>query len=202
MSTPPARHPSAEALASVTRFNENIKHVVLSAFHFNIMALNAILLAQRAGNVALGFGVISKELRVASVELSTQMKALAVESHISVNLISDQLRQERRHRLLKQAAAQLPDPNPALQQALRRRDDTLSQIYREVHSIRKSLRSQLDDTHRLCQFGTVISRSAKIEASYGGHYSSALSELSQQFDQQIQHILPAIEALCQEMQAR
>lgn len=202
MSTPPSRHASADELASFIRFNENIKQVVLIAFRINIMALNAILLAQRAGTVALGFGVISKELRVMSVELTTQMSALSRESYLTVNLISDQLRQERRFRLLRQTSAQLTQPHNGLQQTLQQREQVLERAQQQIRRVRKRLLEQLEETRKLCQFGTAISRSAKIEAAYGSEYSKALSEVSQQFDQQIQHILPAIEALGLEMQSR
>lgn len=51
-------------LLRIVRINEEIKRVVSVAFKINIMALNAIFLAKRAGNAALGFGVLSNELRV------------------------------------------------------------------------------------------------------------------------------------------
>ena len=201
MNLSPVRHPAAEALASFIRFNESIKQVVLSAFHINIMALNAILLAQRAGTVAVGFGVISKELRVMSVELTGQMRELSGESYRTVRLISDQLRQQRRHRLLQKAAAQMPVPHPLLNDMIRQHQHHLDKADYKVGRIRKALLEQLEETHKLCQFGTAISRSAKIEAAYGSEYTHALADVSQQFDQQIQYILPAIEALCKEMQS-
>ena len=58
--------PSGAALdlLRIVRINEEIKRVVSVAFKINIMALNAIFPAKRAGNAALGFGVPSNELRV------------------------------------------------------------------------------------------------------------------------------------------
>ena len=46
-------------LAGIVRVNEEIKAIVATAFRINLMALNAIFLAKRAGNAALGFGVLS-----------------------------------------------------------------------------------------------------------------------------------------------
>ena len=71
---------SSSELAGFVRLNEGIKGVVLIAFQINIMALNAILLSHRAGEVALGFGVISKELRTLSVVLTGLMHALSTDA--------------------------------------------------------------------------------------------------------------------------
>ena len=46
-------HRSGE-LAGIVRVNEEIKAIVATAFRINLMALNAIFLAKRAGNAALG----------------------------------------------------------------------------------------------------------------------------------------------------
>ena len=54
---------SASELTCIVRVNEEIKSIVATAFRINLMALNAIFLAKRAGNAALGFGVLSNELR-------------------------------------------------------------------------------------------------------------------------------------------
>ena len=68
--TQDAAHDIAEAVATsepssgaaldllrIVRINEEIKRVVSVAFKINIMALNAIFLAKRAGTAARGFGV-------------------------------------------------------------------------------------------------------------------------------------------------
>jgi len=49
-------------LRRIVRTNEEIKSVVATAFKINLMAMNAIFLAKRAGQTALGFGVLSNEL--------------------------------------------------------------------------------------------------------------------------------------------
>jgi hypothetical protein len=47
--------PASGELARIVRVNEEIKAIVSTAFRINLMALNAIFLAKRAGNAALGF---------------------------------------------------------------------------------------------------------------------------------------------------
>jgi len=55
---------AGQDLVRIVQINEEIKSIVAVAFKINIMALNAIFLAKRAGTTALGFGVLSNELRV------------------------------------------------------------------------------------------------------------------------------------------
>jgi methyl-accepting chemotaxis protein len=66
VSTAEKRPQAGADLLRIVRINEEIKAVVGVAFKINIMALNAIFLAKRAGTAALGFGVLSNELRTFS----------------------------------------------------------------------------------------------------------------------------------------
>ena len=200
MSTQALQHSSSLQLASFVRLNEGIKGVVLIAFQINIMALNAILLSHRAGEVALGFGVISKELRTLSVELTRLMQSLSTDAYLAVNLISDQLRRERRQQLLQTTRTQLQHPSAALDAIVAERQALFLARAQQVREVRLRLLDQLEEARKLCQFGTAISRSAKIEAAYGREYGRALAEVSQEFDQKIQTILPSIETLCAGMQ--
>ena len=63
-------------LLHIVRINEEIKRVVGVSFKINIMALNAIFLAKRAGTAARGFGVLSNEFRTFSQDLKNGMDKL------------------------------------------------------------------------------------------------------------------------------
>lgn len=186
---------AATELVDMVHLNEGIKEVVVIAFQINIMALNAILLANRAGRAALGFSVISKELRVLSVELTRLMQLLKQDAYRSVALITDLLRQERRAKLMQTANALSGEHCGALKQRLGQQKQAFSRIRSDIRQYRRELRVKLDDAQKICQFGIAISRSAKIEAAYGAAYSNQLSEVSQDFDQNIQAIVPALAAL-------
>ena len=91
-------------LLRIVRINEEIKRVVGVSFKINIMALNAIFLAKRAGTAALGFGVLSNELRFFSQDLRTCMESLTGLIHGCVDEVSIVLKDIRFTRLLRQAA--------------------------------------------------------------------------------------------------
>nr|WP_199064920.1 hypothetical protein [Chromobacterium sp. ASV5] len=193
--------PSAAArLSAVVRLHEGIKGVVLIAFRINLMALNAMLLARRAGELALGFGVISKELRALSAELARQMRQLQQDARDAVRLISSLLGLERRCRLL--GAAQAAAAQPGLAAVLARRLQERDQLLQSVAEARLRLLANLEETRNLCLFGAALSRSARIEAAYGQGCQAALTEVSLEFAEKTEQILPCIEALRLEMNER
>lgn len=71
-------------LRRIVHINEEIKSVVATAFKINLMAMNAIFLAKRAGQTALGFGVLSNELRRFATDLQKQMSLLREMTYGSV----------------------------------------------------------------------------------------------------------------------
>ena len=98
-------HQAGIDLLRIVRINEEIKAVGSVAFKINIMALNAIFLAKRAGTAARGFGVLSNELRVFSQDLRDCMSSLSGLVHGCVNDVSLMLQDIRQTRLLRQAVA-------------------------------------------------------------------------------------------------
>lgn len=71
---------SASELTCIVRVNEEIKSIVATAFRINLMALNAIFLAKRAGNAALGFGVPENRLSILALSLLNRRARLALTS--------------------------------------------------------------------------------------------------------------------------
>lgn len=181
-------------LLGIVRINEEIKMVVGVAFKINIMALNAIFLAKRAGTAALGFGVLSHELRVFSQDLRTRMQSLAGLIHACVNEVSSLLQQQRYSRLL-QEAAELAPPSSRIGGVLARRDSE-----RELHAaalagLRRQLRRAIEDAFQLVELGGVLAKSAKIEAAYGQSFARPLAQVSSEFDGVVEEIRTSLESL-------
>ncbi len=189
----------AQDLVEVVHLNEGIKSVIAISFRINLMALNAILLASRAGESAVGFGVIAKNLRALSVELTQLMHEIEGKASASVQLISESLRRKRRHNLLRMAGNATSREIPALLDSLRNHAEQLDGNRKRIGDLRASLLEQLGDSSHLCTFGIAISRAARIEAAYGADFSTQLAEVSRDFDDTIQTILPALEKLCSAM---
>lgn len=188
-------HPQAGAdLLRIVRINEQIKRVVGVSFKINIMALNAIFLAKRAGTAALGFGVLSNELRVFSQDLRNCMEALTGLIHDCVNEVSVVLQDTRQTRLLEQAAELAPG-QAALSKVLQGREEDSEQHARRLGSLRRQLKRALEDAFQMVELGGVLAKSAKIEAAYGQSFAPALAQVSGEFDGIVEEIRSSLETL-------
>ena len=181
-------------LLRIVRINEQIKRVVGVSFKINIMALNAIFLAKRAGTAALGFGVLSNELRVFSQDLRTCMASLTTLIHDCVNEVSIALHDVRLSGLLLKASRHSPE-QPALLRVLARRDGEAEAHRRALASLRRQLKLALEDAFRMVELGGVLAKSAKIEAAYGQSFAPALAQVSGEFDGIIEEIRTSLESL-------
>lgn len=198
----PESHPatssstSARELARIVRVNEEIKLIVATAFRINLMALNAIFLAKRAGNAALGFGVLSNELRRFAQDLAAQMGALREMTAGIVGAVTSVAQLERRTAILELAARECQRPDvPGLREVRQHGADHLAERYRQFRHLDQRLRSALDDTRQLVELGGVLARAAKIEAAYGGSFSTALMQVSSDFAEVIGQIRASLETL-------
>ncbi len=180
-------------LLRIVRINEEIKSVVGVAFKINIMALNAIFLAKRAGTAARGFGVLSNELRVFSQDLRTCMGALTDLIHRCVNEVSVVLQDIRHTRLLREAIAL--SPQATLSDVIGRREAGNGAHKARLSSLRKQLQRALDDAFQLVELGGVLAKSAKIEAAYGQSFAGSLAQVSGEFDGIVEEIRLSLQSL-------
>lgn len=194
------QHGSGEAgheLRRIVRINEEIKSVVAKAFKINLMAMNAIFLAKRAGQSALGFGVLSNELRRFATDLQQQMGALREAICGSVSTVTTLVKQSRISRLLERAQIEAHGAGKAsIQQLMRSRDEsTLARNEEQMAVLNRRMPYMIADTIQLVELGSVLARSAKIEAAYGGGFSTSLMQVSSDFENIIGEIQRSLESL-------
>jgi len=185
---------SALDLLHIVRINEEIKAVVAVAFKINIMALNAIFLAKRAGTAALGFGVLSNELRSFSGQLRETMLSLNGLIHASVGEVSVLLLDSRYSSIFSAAAALVPE-SARLRAVIERREARTDEYRAKLSVLRRSLRSSVEDAFRLVELGGVLAKSAKIDAAYGASFSVSLSQVSGEFDGIVEEIRGSLDTL-------
>lgn len=180
-------------LLRIVRINEEIKSVVGVAFKINIMALNAIFLAKRAGTAARGFGVLSNELRVFSQDLRDCMGSLTSLIHGCVNEVSLVLQDIRHTRLLREAAEMSPKSKAVAVLAAREQEN--ERHTQRLASLRKQLKRALENAFQMVELGGVLAKSAKIEAAYGQSFAVPLAQVSGEFDTIVEEIRGSLEAL-------
>lgn len=188
---------SGRELRRIVRINEEIKRVVKTAFRINLMAMNAIFLAKRAGQSALGFGVLSNELRRFAAELEQQMLALGQATSGSVATVTAMVKEARLVGMLERAQVLCEGAGrDALDAALRRhRESALAERREQVATVNRTLSLMIEGTTRLVEMGGVLARSAKIEAAYGGAFSQSLKQVSSDFEATIGEIRQSLDSL-------
>jgi len=180
-------------LLRIVRINEEIKRVVGVSVKINIMALNAIFLAKRAGTAARGFGVLSNEFRVFSQDLRSCMEILTGLVYACVNEVSVMLQDLRLTRLLG-AAGKTAD-SATLTTILQRRQEKNDQHVEQLTRLRRQLKLAMEDAFRMVELGGVLAKSAKIEAAYGQAFALPLAQVSGEFDGIVDEIHLSLEAL-------
>lgn len=184
-------------LRRIVRINEEIKTVVAAAFTINLMAMNAIFLAKRAGTSALGFGVLSNELRRFAIDLQQQMTMLSEMTYGSVSTVTALLKQARQNRVLDNTHELSSGIGKAMIENILRTRLGAALACRQEQSnvVNRRLSQMITDTAQLVELGSVLARSAKIEAAYGGALSVPLTQVSSDFEQSISEIQRSLEKL-------
>lgn len=185
-------------LAGIVLVNEEIKAIVATAFRINLMALNAIFLAKRAGNAALGFGVLSNELRRFAQDLTRRMSSLRDMTSGSVGSVTGVVQQQRNTAILTEAIRLSGEGVPGVREARKRGALRLAEQQASLRALDLRLRAAVEETQQLVELGGVLARSAKIEAAYGGGFSPALMQVSTDFAEVIAQIKRSLEVLGKE----
>lgn len=188
---------SGVELRRIVRTNEEIKSVVATASRINLMAMNAIFLAKRAGQTALGFGVLSNELRRFAMDLQKQMALLREMTYGSVATVTALVKQARVNRVLERTRKESGGSGLTLiDEFMRTRHGASSVRHREqIAALNRRLTQMIADTAQLVELGSVLARSAKIEAAYGGPFAAALMQVSSDFERTIGTIQRSLENL-------
>jgi methyl-accepting chemotaxis protein len=191
-------------LRRIVNTNEEIKRVVATASRINLMAMNALFLAKRAGQTALGFGVLSNELRSFALELQKQMTLLREMTYGGVATITALVKQARLNSVLERTRKESSGIGRSLiDEFMGSRHVLVYAGHREqISALNRRLSQMIADTTQLAELGSVLARSAKIEAAYGGTFSAALMQVSSDFERTIGEIQRSLERLTKQQDAK
>lgn len=176
--------------------NEEIKRIVGISHEVNLAAINAMLIAKRAGHAAAGFSVVSVELRGFSQRLDGLMGE--VRELVSGLVMEGAVLSRQCHR---QALLESID-SPMIEAARADKVVTVAQLEQQLLDRQSRLLHSLGRAQKLCGMGVAISRSAKIESSYGRDMASALQQVSNQVEAAIQGIVDTVKLLSRLLQGQ
>ena len=186
---------ASQELVRAVSIAEGVKQIVAIATRVRSIATNAILLAHRAGDLARGFGVLSRELRGFTEQVTAEMNTLSEVTMELVAEVSTLVRQNQRTELLRRARQALgaeSDYTDTIGAILKRHAADAGKRAQSITKLHERLDQALIATDRVGQFGTVLARTALIESAYGGEHGPALSGVAREFNQTILQIIDAM----------
>ncbi|MDX8400236.1 MAG: hypothetical protein R8K20_08300 [Gallionellaceae bacterium] len=175
--------------------NEEIKKVSNLTFGVNLVALNAMLVAKSAGERSRGFGVVSSELRMFSGKLRETMQTLALRIFDLVNGVAQMQKHSRELDRMRTAEGMIASMHEHMVAPLLRKELVLAQFTQSINKDQDQLLREVRRTLQLCDWGSSLARSAKIESVYGGEMADTLKQVAAQIEDTIEEILNTLNAL-------
>ncbi|HEX5339155.1 MAG TPA: hypothetical protein VFW53_12025 [Gallionella sp.] len=182
LGTPAHRGTGITELRLIAMVNEAIKQAIGASENISLIAVNASLVARRAGSGAEGYCVVAGELRVFSERMAKTMQGW---SELIFALVRETARSRNQARYLAKlrATGKYSDKaQQAISAAYMRNRHTLALLTQE-NSVRViELQSLIRRTEKQRVTGEVIARSAMIESAYGGEMRVALQQVAKEID--------------------
>jgi replicative DNA helicase len=182
-------------LRRVVKANEDIKKVIRTSSGVNLVALNAMLIAKRSGERSRGFAVMSSELRLFSRKLEGTMGGLGTLIFGLVRDAAAMQKQQHEQQHLRAALAQGQQMRERVEQVLARKEEKMREIGKVMRQDWHNLQLQLNSVLQLCETGGFLSRSAKIEAVYGGEMSGTLKQVANKIEETVNEIISTLQLL-------
>jgi methyl-accepting chemotaxis protein len=182
-------------LRRTARINEEIKRIVAISAGINLTAVNAMLVAKRAGERSRGFGVVSGELRTFSRHLEENMGETTVLVSRLVLNVGRLLNETRSQRQIDRAGRMSARSGELLAAVLARKNEALARSREKIGVLGNGLVRQAEAAMRLCQTGNALARSAKIEAVYGGDMAGTLRQVSNEVEERMTELLERLKSL-------
>lgn len=182
LGTPELRGSGVSELTLIAKVNEAIKQSISASENISLIAVNANLVAGRAGSRAAGFCIVAGELRRFSDSMAKTMQGW---SKLIYALVSETARSRNQIRLLHklQAAGQCsPKAQAAIAAACERSRNELA-LTNAHNSVRVlELQGLIGRAEKQRVTGEVIARSAMIESAYGGAMRPVLEQIATSID--------------------
>lgn len=160
-------NPASDLALSVS-INHGLKQVINISHQINLVAMNAILVAKRAGQQSSGFKVVAMELRVFSQKMEEMMSRLGEMIFHLVKRIADLRKLQRNVHLLGSAIKKSSAAAVQLQQSFQLKNEQYARLNETVNHEWEKLENEVRRSLNLCSSGAMLSHNARIEAAYGG----------------------------------
>lgn len=186
-------------LAPIAQANERIKQVRRLAEDISLIATNAMLVARRAGDRAVGFRVVARELRVTSDRMAAAMQGVSAIIYRIVQQAAYCRGVSQRVRTLQATAGMHERARAAIVATLDAGARRHQGCTCDVRAMVRQLEAAVQRTGRQSGNGIVIARAAAIEAAYGGDMQALLRHIARHFEASITELTALIRSLRQQL---
>lgn len=187
-------------LQIISKMNEDIKHVQRIAEDISLIAVNAMLVARQAGDRAVGFGVVTRELRITSDRMAASMLGLSKLIYQLVVTTARGRSHARRRNTLSTTEKSSAQAGASIAAACQKSQNDLGDCAKAIMALTHELHGVANRTGKQCASGMVITRSATIEAAYGGTMQPLLRQIAVNFEASIAELTGHIHALQNQLQ--
>lgn len=187
-------------LQTISRMNEDIKHVQRIAEDISLIAVNAMLVARQAGDRAVGFGVVTRELRITSDRMAATMLGLSSLIYQLVVTTARGRSLARRRDTLGMTGKGSAQAGISIAAARQKSQNDEGDCAQSIKALIYELHGVVNRTGKQCASGMVITRSATVEAAYGGTMQPLLRQIAVSFEASIGELTAHIHGLQNQLQ--
>ena len=178
LGTPEMRGTGKTELSLIAAVNEAVKEAIMVSESIGLIAINASLIAGRAGSRAAGFCVVASELRRFSETMAADMGRWSRLIEDVVNVTATGRRQAHMLYKLQDAARRSDKAQAAIADAYNHGRLTLNATTLQTSVQVKALLDLIQRSEKQHLTGEMIARSAMIEAAYGGSMQGVLRQIA------------------------
>lgn len=190
-----AKHNQLLNLSLAVSINESLKKVIAISSQINIVAMNAILVAKRAGQQSSGFRVVAMELRLFSQKVEGMMTFLGNLIFELVRRIAELQKMEKRLNLLELTMSKNDASQERLKSSYRLRQTTYLDKYASAQTDWERLEKEIGRSLSLCSAGAMLSHNGRIEAAYGGTMLSDMLQVANRIEDILGQTISTIKQL-------
>lgn len=182
-------------LETVAVIQEEIKCIVVMAESVSLTAINALILAKRAGASSVGFSVVARELRGFAEKLGQIMVALSSRIYGLVGAAASKMQRVRKMDKLCAACKGGVAAQRQIADACNRSRGELRAHVEQLGVLQGSVSVALVRAEKQSVMGIAVGRAARIEAAYGGVHQPVLSQIAGNVEETVAGILARLRRL-------
>jgi hypothetical protein len=190
-----SKHDQLLSLNRAVSINESLKQVIEISSQINIVAMNAILIAKRAGPQSAGFRIVAMELRLFSRKIEDLMGFLGGLIFQLVHRVAELRKLEKRLSLLSDTMSKNTVSEERLAHSFQQRHTVYIDKKALAQIDWEQLEKEIFRSLALCSAGSMLSHNGRIEAAYGGSMLADMQQVASRIEDIMTQVITTLKHL-------